>query len=445
MDNSIEESQSDKPLAGAPEPLKVAARSKQAMAPTHLAFLDGLRGGAALWVLLAHCAIWGGIAQWVKGGPDGGNWVLLHQSLILGHWHGVPLPDAKIAVDVFMVLSGFLMAYLARVREPLEPIGTAVTAERFWIRRFFRIAPLYFFILAVTFTFGDSLKAGLSTLLAANHEGMTIGVNYLPENVHYTVINLLMHVSFLFGFFPSFAASTLLPDWSIGLEMQFYAAFPLLFLLFKRFKPVTAAILIFATGLCLRKLTHLLLGHDGFPENSFLPLKINVFLVGMLIASACRQFNNEPVHRALLVVVALLIASRESTCIVALAALIFLMTAEINGIEPLVARVKSFFARLLGNGVTRFMADTSYCVYLVHGFFIAFFGGWLYRQPDVMHWTPFERASLLTGITIVGAYTVGYICHKLVEQPGIRLGQKILTLRFPVRASIPAAAIGTKH
>src|SRR6266478_6245734 len=84
----------------------------------HLNFLDGLRGGAALWVLLAHCMIWGG-------------------------WYKLPLPDAKIAVDIFMVVSGYLMVYLAEERARQEPPGTAPTIKKFWVRRFFRIAPLY--------------------------------------------------------------------------------------------------------------------------------------------------------------------------------------------------------------------------------------------------------------------------------------------------------------
>src|SRR5438045_538898 len=89
--------------------------------PSHLGFLDGLRGGAALWVLLYHCVVW-------------------------GSWNSLRLPDSKIAVDVFMVLSGFLMVHLSLERADREPIGTASTAVRFWIRRFFRIAPLYYLV-----------------------------------------------------------------------------------------------------------------------------------------------------------------------------------------------------------------------------------------------------------------------------------------------------------
>ncbi|MGZ4971449.1 MAG: acyltransferase family protein, partial [Limisphaerales bacterium] len=61
----------------------------------HLGFLDGLRGGAALWVLVAHCMIWGG-------------------------WYGVPVPSPKIAVDIFMVVSGFLMVFQYARREGVE-------------------------------------------------------------------------------------------------------------------------------------------------------------------------------------------------------------------------------------------------------------------------------------------------------------------------------------
>jgi peptidoglycan/LPS O-acetylase OafA/YrhL len=368
----------------------------------HLGFLDGLRGGAALWVLLGHCMIWGG-------------------------WYGVALPSPKVAVDVFIVLSGFLMVYVSLEREEQEPIGTAATAVRFWLRRFFRIAPLYYLIIASAFFFGESFKAGYSTLHAANLARFPgFPSVYIASNTHFTLANFLMHISFLFGFFPAFAQSTLLPDWSIGLEMQFYAVFPMLLVLFRRFRPLNAAILIFAAGFFIRKLIVMALGPHGFPEPSFLPLKINTFLVGMLLAMANTRFNNQPLNRALLVVTAVSIASLNSICILALAALIFMMTAESDGGEPSVSRAKGFLHRLLSNRVARFMADVSYGVYLVHGFFISFAGGWLYRQPAFLRWRPVERVALLMCVTVAGSYSMAYILHHLVEKKGIRLGQKII-------------------
>ena len=81
---------------------------------SHLGYLDGLRGGAALWVVVAHCGIWGG-------------WSFL--------------PNPKIAVEIFMVMSGYLMAYHYAAAELKGPVNTWQTAKAFWLRRFFRIAP----------------------------------------------------------------------------------------------------------------------------------------------------------------------------------------------------------------------------------------------------------------------------------------------------------------
>jgi peptidoglycan/LPS O-acetylase OafA/YrhL len=245
-----------------PKPVKVASS-----APAHLGFLDGLRGGAALWVLLSHCMLWGA-------------------------WERIRLPDAKIAVDVFMVLSGFLMVRLSLERDEREPIGTTSTAMRFWIRRFFRIAPLYYLVVAFAFIFGQSFKAGVARLIAANPDHFIhLQSAHLPQYTHYTLSNLLMHLSFLFGFVPAFASSTLLPDWSIGLEMQFYLAFPLMMFLYRRLPAISATLLIFAIGAFLKRLTLHALGQDAFPEASFLPLKINVFMAGMLLAFANRPLG----------------------------------------------------------------------------------------------------------------------------------------------------------
>ncbi len=60
-------------------------------------FINFYRALAAFWVLCAHCVIWG-------GGKD--MWC----------------PSPKIAVDLFMVISGFLMTANAASRAAREPM-----------------------------------------------------------------------------------------------------------------------------------------------------------------------------------------------------------------------------------------------------------------------------------------------------------------------------------
>jgi peptidoglycan/LPS O-acetylase OafA/YrhL len=89
---------------------------------TALSQLNLIRGFLAMYVLFGHCA-----------NATGASLKLLQGA---GH-----------AVDVFMLLSGFLMALNFHVREKIEPWGKASTLVSFYTRRFFRIAPVYYLFL----------------------------------------------------------------------------------------------------------------------------------------------------------------------------------------------------------------------------------------------------------------------------------------------------------
>ncbi len=100
-----------------------------------------LRGASALWVLVAHCFIWGGYTD--------------------------DIVDPKVAVDIFMMVSGYLMVLTATTlhqREPLEKVGNWL---RFYMRRFFRISPAYYLSLGLAF--------GISSLLAGGGTATWLG------------------------------------------------------------------------------------------------------------------------------------------------------------------------------------------------------------------------------------------------------------------------------
>jgi len=140
-------------------------------AQDYLGYLDGIRGGAAFWVLVAHCGIWGG---WIR------------------------VPDPKNAVDIFMIMSGYLMAYHYMARENKEPVNTWPTAGKFWVRRFFRIAPLYYLIIVTAFLLAPWVREGRLVLQGANPQFWSQHATYDPQQIHYTVTNFFMHVTFLY-------------------------------------------------------------------------------------------------------------------------------------------------------------------------------------------------------------------------------------------------------
>lgn len=159
-------------------------------------FLDGLRGFAALWVLTAH----------------------------VGNFTGLNLPilsAGNVAVDLFMIVSGFLMMHNAQHRRIAEPWEKLLTWLRFIMRRFFRIAPVYYVVLIFGLIVAP-VYGGWRSEIAQFFPDPTLNVSRFYEQ---TIANVFAHIFFVFGALPEFSRqSPGIPDWSIGLEMQFYVA-----------------------------------------------------------------------------------------------------------------------------------------------------------------------------------------------------------------------------
>ena len=160
-----------------------------------LAFLDGLRGYASLWVLIGHVMFMTGYKVEILAQPD-------------------------MAVELFIIISGFLMTYHYQAREAREPWMETDTWKVFWIRRFFRIAPLYYVCLAVALWFGAELWQARLDVASVLPGGIEEQARYANRYLDTSLTNIMLHVSFLFGMTWTHNFQTPLPDWSIGLEMQ---------------------------------------------------------------------------------------------------------------------------------------------------------------------------------------------------------------------------------
>lgn len=140
-----------------------------------LAF-DGLRGVAIAMVLADHSRF-----RWAAGG-----------------W---------IAVDIYFALSGFLITWL--VLGEWDRYGS-VSLKRFWQRRVYRLLPLLVAVLAGTALFASAIPVPT--------KGQTlVGI---PTS--------LFFVSNLYTAATDQVIGLLTPTWSLGIEAQFYLAWPLL-------------------------------------------------------------------------------------------------------------------------------------------------------------------------------------------------------------------------
>src|ERR1017187_9473039 len=111
------------------------APAAPALAPEHLAFLDGLRGIAALNVAFTHA--WGVTYRRVASDPPPDWFMAVRQFFIPGDW----------SVCAFIVLSGFCLPLpIARNVEKQLPGGVIHYIKR----RARRILPAYYAALALS-------------------------------------------------------------------------------------------------------------------------------------------------------------------------------------------------------------------------------------------------------------------------------------------------------
>ncbi len=360
--------------------------------------LDGLRGIAATWVFVGHALVMSG--AWVP---------------ILGR----PL----LAVDLFMMLSGALMVYQAGVREPREPMAEARTWGRFWTRRFFRIAPVFYLAFLVAIAMGPWLGEMREVVAAAN--GKTADWDRYNDQ---SPTNILMHLSYVFGVVPAYAARSPLPDWSIALEMQFYLVFPFILLLLRRIGFVIGAVVLTALAAA-----PWLFASDwllSFERPSFLLLKLNMFLAGMLVMRA-RDLEGRP--RAALIGVAVVLAmipldpiGHWSEIVVRALSVVLIAASIIPGLlvyRPLEA-VAEWGRGLLSWSWARRTGDVSYGVYLIH--LIVLVPAVALTTQHLGDLPAHLRALIAFAGSAVVVYPLGWALYEWLEKPGISLGRRLL-------------------
>jgi peptidoglycan/LPS O-acetylase OafA/YrhL len=186
--------------------------------------LDGIRFIAALLVVLHH-------AQFFKVEHQVNTLSFLNRALNTG----------RTGVNLFFVLSGFLISYL--LLQENAKTGT-ISFKNFYIRRILRIWPLY-------------MAYGISLTVLAPFIFKWMGVA-VPTDLGTILVNLvfllLFAVNFQLAFFP-YNKGILEITWSVCVEEQFYLIWPVLILFFrKRLKTLFITMLsigLFGKILCI--------------------------------------------------------------------------------------------------------------------------------------------------------------------------------------------------
>jgi peptidoglycan/LPS O-acetylase OafA/YrhL len=215
--------------------------------PTRLAYVDGVRALAALYVVVTHA--------WRMVWPDHSGRVPAGVLSPLTAW----LAYGHFAVSVFIVVSGFSLM-LAVVRADGRLAGGA---WGFFKRRCRRILPTHYAALALSLT--------LIALLIGRKTGTIWDVS-LPVNPAVALIHVLMLQDLVVPYSVNYAF------WSIAVEFHIYFLFPLLVWLWRRVGPWwTVAGAVALSAVLYLELVNTIL-------NSLNPQYVGLFALGMLAA-----------------------------------------------------------------------------------------------------------------------------------------------------------------
>lgn len=349
--------------------------------------IHGLRGIAAISVVLYH----------------------------LKHLTGIDLPaffsfisrDFGYSVHLFFILSAFSLMYSTEHR-----VGKGEWIYEYFVKRFFRIAPLYYFM--IFFELSRQLSYGK----------IVAGIN-----------QIFLNFTFTFGFVPF--SGFIWGGWSIGVEMIFYAVFPVLLLLIRSNK-ATLIFLFAATFACypIRSLLHA--EHLSAPtlhrwDWSYFSFASNFyfFAFGIYAYRFAKICEKSSIWLKIVIPlgVTLLIASfwiwdlaikfySKGRADLILWAVVFALLTVWQYHNP---------SRAVANKFLQFVGERSFSVYLLHPVCIGLPKRYIKEVYTAL--TPYfsEYAFFICALLIFGVILFfSEITYRLIEVPGIALGRRLI-------------------
>lgn len=347
--------------------------------------VDALRGIAALYVLLYHLAL---IPQPNLGVPK---------------WAARYVLTGGTGVTLFFIVSAFCLCLSMRTHQD-EPSPTM----RFYVRRVFRIVPLFYVWLAISWM-RDSLILG----------------------VRHPWWELLMNASFSFNFVPGKNEGLVWAGWTLGVEMVFYLFFPLIF----RYAGTLVKSVGFlaasgGTAYAFSKIfAHIPVAdvaRESYLRTNLL-VQMPVFALGMVAFFAYERFIRGRAR------------SRAWAFLLTLTAILWYDSVISGRVHPAFGSIYGqgviFSVLLTGltivplglfvNPVTRFYGKISYSVYLCHPTFVVLLIP-VYRFIYAIPMRPTYQYGACLLLTLLMLTVVAYGTYLFVEKPGMRLGSRLM-------------------
>ena len=313
---------------------------------------------------------------------------------------GLGCPGGFIGVDVFFVISGFLIGGIL-LRE-LD--AGKMSIGRFWERRVRRVVPMLLVLFAVTLLLGGMV---LPPFQRPNIGGQTLFALFGLAN-----FKMLALTHGYWGVAPN--TLLLLHTWSLAVEEQFYVFIPLILAAAFRWFPRRIHILLLAL-LAASLALSLYWGTNARPENFYLlPARAWELLLGCLGAWALKEGLVLPKSLAPLaaflgllgIVISAFVLQMTARWPDAMAWLPVASTLLVL-IAPASARAPSLTVRFLSLPPIRFIGLISYSLYLWHWPMVVL----------LKEYGPDEITLVQRWLLVIAAVALSALSWRYVEQP----------------------------
>lgn len=336
-----------------------AAHTKDFWNSSYFAELDGLRALSLLLVIGGHTRIEVPMKYYFSGG---------------------------LGVGIFFVLSGFLITTLL-IRENL--LGSGNSLPGFYIRRCFRILPMYFVTLVLYFLATAWSRTNLHRFLSVLPYDLSLRNEYVPK----TLDAIFTH------------------SWSLSVEEKFYLFWPMVFVFLVRRPKRWLLVLPIALAPLLISTTETL----PVAYFSILTGCVAAFVLQALSAKAeqtKRLLNAIPAWFALAVWAASYVVSIQSTwrTVFIVATALFIPKLLVDYSWP---------SKVFGSRPLQYIGKRTYSMYLLHAFCLS-------GVERVLH-IHIATISYLATVVIAFLITlaVASATHAWIEQPLIRTGRRL--------------------
>jgi peptidoglycan/LPS O-acetylase OafA/YrhL len=339
--------------------------------------IDGLRGYLAFFVFLHHASIW---------------YFYIHT----GTWRA---PESHLynhlgkgSVSMFFMITSFL--FYTKI---LDTRGKIFDWPAFFVSRFFRLAPIYFFAMGGLFMLVAIVSKGVL------HDSITWVTRCVLTWLSFTIldVNLINGVKA-----PIIMAGV---TWSLPYEWYFYFSLPLL----AATVGVRAAwpfILLSAASIAFASTRGLSL-HYAY-----------VFLAGIAAALLVRHERFQRFS-----------TTRSASILVVISILSLLLFPTVNRIEPLILLMIAFSLIAGGNSlfgilscaISRQFGDLAYSIYLLHGMLLFITFNFLVGLDSMKGVSPTIYWLIVAAIVPI-LLVVCSLTHRFIERPGMKFTPRVL-------------------